>query len=227
MTTLYAKSGFISFRIGRRSFIMSRQLHVISTGKQSIEVLVEILEQIHPLVDYFHLREKQWTAKDLMKAVMDLTEKGVPLDKIIINDRADVALAAGTKGVHLAYHSLAPDVVKKTFPQIYTGCSIHSLQEAMMAEKKGADYVFYGHIFSTSSKPGITPRGVTGLSEITNQLKIPVIGIGGIQPENAEQVLGAGAAGIAVMSGILEHENPLKAAKMYREILDNWSEKHE
>jgi thiazole tautomerase (transcriptional regulator TenI) len=206
---------------------MGRQLHVISTGKQAVNVLVELFVQIHPFVDYLHLREKQWTAKELMNAVMDLTGKGVPLDKIIINDRADVAAAVGTKGVHLAYHSLPPDVVKKAFPELYIGCSIHSFQEAMMVEKKGADYVFYGHIFSTPSKQGIPPMGITELTEITHRLNIPVIGIGGIQPENVVEVLGAGADGIAVMSGILEQKNPLEAVKMYRGILDNWSEKHE
>ena len=181
-----------------------------------MEQLSEILADIHPYADAIHLREKQMTAKELYEAVNLLSRVGVPLSKIIINDRVDVAVVTGTKGVQLAYHSLDASRVKTTFPQLAVGCSIHSFEEGIKAERSGADYVIYGHIFSSQSKPGLEPRGLEELKKLTGSLNIPVIAIGGIAPENTKQVINSGAGGIAVMSGVLDTFDPLAAIKGYQ-----------
>jgi thiazole tautomerase (transcriptional regulator TenI) len=201
-----------------------RELHVVTTGRQPMNRVIPVLVQIHPFADRIHLREKTLPARQLFEAAVELIGRGVPAEKLIINDRADVAWAAGVGGVHLAWHSLEVSVVRRAFPGLRVGCSVHSPREAAEAEQKGADYVIYGHVFSTKSKPGLPPRGVNELALIAGQLRIPVIAIGGITPENAQIPLQAGAAGIAVMSGILEHGQLVEAARAYAEILKSWSE---
>ncbi|MFJ8089117.1 thiazole tautomerase TenI [Lysinibacillus sp. NPDC095746] len=196
--------------------LLSKAIHVISNGKMPMEQLSEILADIHPYADAIHLREKQMKAKELYEAVNLLSRVGVPLSKIIINDRVDVAVITGVEGVQLAYHSLNASMIKANFPQLTVGCSIHSVEEGKKVQRLGADYVIYGHIFSTQSKPGLEPRGLEELKKLTGSLDIPVIAIGGIAPENTKQVINSGADGIAVMSGVLNADDPLSAIKSYQ-----------
>ncbi|WP_256236994.1 thiazole tautomerase TenI [Bacillus sp. EB600] len=202
----------------------SKELHVVSNGKMSMEQLADILADIHPFVTAIHLREKQKSARELYQAIQLLSKRNIPLSKIIINDRVDVALVTGVAGVQLAYHSLETTTVKKCFPQLTVGYSIHSLEEGQQSEQDRAEYVIYGHIFPSKSKPGLTPRGLDELKRITSLLDIPVIAIGGITPKNTFQTMQAGASGIAVMSGILEALDPLSAVKAYKQALENGDE---
>lgn len=192
---------------------------MISTGTQTPEQLADTIERIHPEIDFIHLREKAKTAKEVYEIVELLINKGVPSSKIIINDRADVACTTNVRGVHLAFHSLPVEIVKQTFKNLTVGCSVHSLEEAQIAEQQGADYVIFGHIYSTQSKPGLIPKGLEQLNFISQSISIPVIAVGGIKPTNSSDVIRAGAQGIAVMSGILEAKNPLKAVQQYRSYL--------
>lgn len=192
-----------------------KELHIISTGQQPIKEFVSIIADIHHYVDYIHIREKTKTAKEIFDTVMYLTENNIPLSKIIINDRVDVASVTKVAGVQLGYSSLDVKTVKTRFPELKIGCSIHSRDEAKIAEQNGANFCVYGHIYSTTSKPGIEPRGIKGLKEIVDTTKLPVIAIGGIQPENTMEVIESGAAGIAVLSGVLLASNPLRAVKEY------------
>jgi thiazole tautomerase (transcriptional regulator TenI) len=192
-----------------------KELHIISTGQQPIREFVSIIANIHHYVDYIHIREKTSTAKEIYDTVINLTEKNIPLSKIIINDRVDVASVTRVAGVQLGYLSLDVKTVKNRFPELKIGCSIHSQMEAKAAVKNGADFCLYGHIYPTNSKPGIAPRGIEGLKEVVNSTNLPVIAIGGIQPQNTLDVIEAGAAGIAVLSGVLLASNPLRAVKEY------------
>ncbi|MEH7503703.1 thiazole tautomerase TenI [Neobacillus drentensis] len=195
-----------------------KELHIISNGHMPIEQLREIVVDIHPYVTAIHLREKQKTARELFHAVQLLTDANIPLSKIIINDRVDVALVTRARGVQLAFHSLDAAIVKADFPQLMLGSSIHSYDEGQKAKENGADYVLFGHVFPSQSKPDKPPKGLEELSRLT-QLDIPVIAIGGITPENTGQVLQAGAKGIAVMSGVIEARDPLVAVKAYVNVL--------
>lgn len=195
------------------------ELHLISDGKKSLRRFIEIAATVHPFLSYVHLREKTKTAKEIWEGVEALKNSGVPSEKIIVNDRVDVALAAGLGGTQLAYHSLEPKWVKRAFPRLRVGRSTHSLEEAEEMERQGADYVLFGHIFPSGSKPGLKARGIEALRAVTNKVKIPVIAIGGISPSNAPSVLRAGASGVAVMSGILDSADPVAAAERYFEAL--------
>ncbi|MFP5105863.1 thiamine phosphate synthase [Neobacillus sp. C211] len=199
--------------------IKDKEIHIISNGKMPIEQLCEIVSEIHPYITAIHLREKQKTAKELFQAVQRLTNENIPLSKIIINDRVDVACVTRARGVQLAFHSLDTALVKENFPQFLLGNSIHSYEEGQQAKENGADYVLFGHVFPSQSKPGKTPKGLRELARLT-QLDIPVIAIGGITPENTGQVLQAGSKGIAVMSGVLDAPDPLAAVKAYLNVLN-------
>jgi thiazole tautomerase (transcriptional regulator TenI) len=191
------------------------QLHIISTGAEPLESFCDKAIMLAPYVTAFHLRERKATALELLQACRQLIDGGVPKHKIIINDRVDVAAVAGVRGVQLAWHSLPVHSVKQTFSQLTVGKSVHSCDEAALAEQEGCDYVLCGHIYATFSKPNLPPRGVDILRDIVDQVHIPVIAIGGIQPQHVSAIAETGAAGIAVMSGILNAPNMIDSARDY------------
>ncbi|MCM3718333.1 thiazole tautomerase TenI [Fictibacillus phosphorivorans] len=203
---------------------MKKQLHVVTNGKQTNEEMARIARDIHPYVTALHIREKTKTAKELSELLEQLKRNGVPMSKIIVNDRVDVAVCWQTRGVQLAYHSLDAALVRAAFPDRMIGCSVHSLGEAQNAQQKGADFLLYGHVFKTESKRELDPRGIGQLHQLVEQTSVPIIAIGGINPNNVCDVLQTGAAGIAVMSGILEAESPLEAVKTYKRELEVWNE---
>lgn len=141
---------------------------------------------------------------------------GVPPSKLVINDRIDVALAAGAAGVQLAWHSLPPVGARGIAPGLRLGRSVHSQEEAARAGRQGADFCLYGHVFPTACKPGQRERGLAQLEVAVRCSSIPLIAIGGITPGNTRSVLSKGAAGIAVMSGICGATDPAGAAEAYR-----------
>jgi thiamine-phosphate pyrophosphorylase len=118
---------------------------------------------------------------------------------VVVNDRVDVALAGGADGVHLAGHSMPVEVVRRIAPRPFViGVSCHSLGEAMAAESGGADYLVLGPVFETPSKLGYgPPLGLEKLRNITSQISIPVLALGGITVQRLRPCLEAGAAGIA------------------------------
>lgn len=196
-----------------------KELHIITTGCQEIKVFASIAADIQEYVDYFHLREHSLTAIELYNAVELLISKGIPLSKIIINDRVDVAYAVKAAGVQLGFKSLQVKVVRESFPDLRIGCSTHSLIEAKTAFQNGADYAIFGHVFQTKSKQGLPPKGLKALNEIALHAGIPIIAIGGMDPSNIKYVLDAGASGVAVMSGVLEANDPISAVKQYSRII--------
>ncbi|HLS66966.1 MAG TPA: thiazole tautomerase TenI [Pseudogracilibacillus sp.] len=192
---------------------MTCELHAISTGKQSLGQFVSIASEIAPFVDYIHIRERSWTARKHVQAIDKLVKHHVPLEKIIVNDRLDVALVAEAAGVQLAGHSVDVARVKEKFPTMRIGSSVHSVQEAKESAQAGANYVVYGHIYETNSKKGLQPRGVQQLRQVVESVTVPVIAIGGITPQRVNEVLQSGAKGIAVLSAIFFAEKPEEAAK--------------
>lgn len=199
---------------------MRPEIHLVSQGDMNLESLLAIAAGVHPFVDFIHLREKRITAKELLRLVEEMAEHGVPLGKMIVNDRLDVALASGTGGVQLAGHSLPATAARRLAPGIRLGCSVHSPEEAALAAREGADFCLYGHVYASASKPGLPARGVGGLQAAVRACPVPVIAIGGIGPELAGEVLRTGAAGFAVLSGICGAEDPVSAARAYREAAE-------
>jgi thiamine-phosphate pyrophosphorylase len=160
------------------------------------------------------LREKTLPAQTLTRiskeAVALAMESPGRAAKIIVNDRLDVALAAGAHGVHLGANSMpVAEVVRwlrheakrlALATDFLVGRSCHSLEEAQAAERDGAGYIIFGPVFSTPSKMEYgPPHGVARLAEICRAARIPVLAIGGITSDNAAQCFRAGATGIAAI----------------------------
>jgi thiamine-phosphate diphosphorylase len=116
-----------------------------------------------------------------------------------VNDRADVALAARAHGVHLRADSLPVAAVRHLSSRLIVGKSVH----AGSPGAPDADYLFFGTVFGTTSKPGATPVGLTPLSALASSVSQPVLAIGGITPERAAACRRAGAAGIAAIGAFL------------------------
>lgn len=139
-------------------------------------------------------------------AVKKLCDKyKVPL---LINDRIDIALACEAAGVHLGQNDIPPAIARDLLgPDAIIGVSAHNCEEALAAEKDGADYLGVGAVFPTNSKDDASEVGLNMLKEIRKISKLPIVGIGGIKAQNYVQVRAAGAQGAAIISGILGAEN--------------------
>lgn len=133
----------------------------------------------------------------------------------IVNDRVDIALASGAHGVQLTAKSLKLSDVQTIAPALRIGASVHSVEEAVEAEKAGADWCVAGHVLETPSHPGQPRRETNFINEIVAQVKIPVIAIGGVRPEHVNLLVHKGAHGVAAIRGIWEDENSELAASRY------------
>lgn len=193
------------------------RLHLISTG--SIHPIDEIktFQSLQPYTDQLHLREPNLSAAELLDLIDALLAHGYSLDQLTVHDRVDVAHVAGI-GVQLTRRSLRVRDVRRHFPDLVIGKSVHSLAEALAAEAEGADRLLYGHIYSTASKPNVPPRGIDALKQVVTFTTKPVIAIGGITPERMPEIAATGATGIAVLSGILGQSDPLAAVKRYQGV---------
>jgi thiamine-phosphate pyrophosphorylase len=122
--------------------------------------------------------------------------------RILVNDRVDVALAAGAHGVHLRADSVAASRVRRIVPAGFLiGRSVHSVAEALRAAADGgADYLLFGTVFPTASKPGQAAAGTTALAEVVVATSLPVLAVGGVTVATAPDVARAGAAGIAAIA---------------------------
>jgi len=167
-------------------------------------------------VDWVQIREKDLPARellDLVRAALAVSEQSRRRARVIVNDRLDVAIAAGAAGVHLGGESLpAHDVVRwcrnGNAPRDFlVGVSCHSLDQAREAEEACASYIFFGPIFETPSKAGFgPPQGLAKLSEVCRSVQIPVIAIGGVNEANCADCIRAGAAGIAAIRLFQQHD---------------------
>ncbi|MBI1941460.1 MAG: thiamine phosphate synthase [Acidobacteria bacterium] len=178
------------------------------TDRRALEpkpLLPIVLEAIRAGVDLVQIREKDLATRDLL----DLVDAAVGAARqaksgtlVIVNDRLDVALAAGASGVHLGAQSMPAREVRRIAPDNFlVGVSCHSLEEALEAESTRADYALLGPIYETPSKlPYGPPLGLEKLREVATRVKIPVLALGGITVERASACLEAGATGIAGIS---------------------------
>jgi len=141
-----------------------------------------------------------------------------PPSRLFLNDRLDVALAAGAVGVQLGRGSLTPEDARRLEPEWWIGVSVHDLDEARAAQAAGADYLLAGTVFPTASHPDRTPLGVAGLADIA-ALGLPVVAIGGITPARVAAVRAAGAYGVAAIRGLWEDLEPDAAARQMLEGL--------
>ncbi|MEH2998792.1 thiazole tautomerase TenI [Bacillus pumilus] len=191
------------------------ELHAVTNDSLPVDELIKQIKAIAPEVDFIHIRERSKTASELVDLVKRLFLEGVPKEKLIINDRVDVALLTNIHRVHLPGHSFSPKELRQKFPHLHAGVSVHSIEEAKAAEKNGAEYVMFGHVYDTTCKPGLQARGVQLVKELTSSLSIPVVAIGGLTPDRIPELKHANVKGIAVMSGIFTHHQPRMMAQAF------------
>ena len=148
---------------------------------------------------------------------------------VIVNERVDVALAAGADGVQLGEDALPIAPVRRLVgSRALIGRSVHSAEGAGKAVAEGADFLVAGTMYSTRSHPGVNPVGPILIQSIAKQqaeslISIPVIGIGGITADNLVEVVSAGASGVAVISSILASPDPREEArKLKNAMLEVW-----
>lgn len=168
---------------------------------------------------FIQIREKDLTPRSLTEFTRAALASAHPHGtRVLVNDRLDVALAAGADGVHLRVNSIPTREARQlTGKHFLIGVSTHSLAEAQAAARDGADFIVCGPVYDTPSKRAYgAPLGLARLAEICREVSVPVFALGGITLENYHATLQHGAAGIA---GIGLFNQPEKLAETIQQLL--------
>ncbi|MFN8009191.1 MAG: thiamine phosphate synthase [Terriglobia bacterium] len=167
-------------------------------------VLEQILIAIKAGVDLIQLREKDLATRDLFELAVAARALAAAHDcKIIINDRMDIAQAAGLHGIHLGQQSIPPEIIRTGLPDkdFLVAVSTHTLDEIEKVHEKGVSFITFGPVYFTPSKARFGPPvGIQKLEEACRISRIPVFALGGVNEQNVSECLQAGASGIAGIS---------------------------
>ena len=189
----------------------------LSRGRPTVEI---VRAAVAGGVTCVQLREKNCGTREFLEEARAvraaLRGTGVPL---IVNDRADIALAVGADGVHLGQRDMPIAAARRLGPPGWIiGVSAESVADAVRAEQEGADYVGVSPVFATPTKADhAPPLGLEGLRAIRAAVEIPLVAIGGIHAGNARDAICAGADGLAVVSAIVSADSPREAAAALRD----------
>ena len=194
------------------------------TVGDSTTLVSRIAEAVAGGVDMIQLREKDLPGGRLLTLAESIQEAVGGQALLVINERVDVALAAGASGAQLSEEGLpvtaAREIAGKDF---LIGRSVHSEGGAALAVAQGADFLVVGMMYASRSHPGAAPVGPGLVRRISANGPTPLIGIGGINESNISRVLEAGASGVAVITSILASPDPKQAAQtLKRAMLDSW-----
>ncbi|HHW15472.1 MAG TPA: thiamine phosphate synthase [Firmicutes bacterium] len=190
-----------------------------SLGRPTAEVVRQALAGG---ADVIQLREKDWATKDLVRSGLELRrltrEAGAAL---IVNDRIDVALAVEADGAHIGQKDMPASLARQILgPRRILGISAETVEEAVQAERDGADYLGLGPIFPTTTKTDTgAPGGLELIRKVRARVKIPIVAIGGIKGHNAAAVISAGADSVAVVTEVVGAEDIAAAARALREAV--------
>jgi thiamine-phosphate pyrophosphorylase len=209
----------------RGSKVRDFKLYVIIDGKtaKGRDLVTVTREAIAGGADVIQLREKELPAGRILELARAIrkairTEEAV----FLINDRPDIALAAGADGVHLGQDDIPPEAARAIMGRDkIIGVSTHCLEQARAAEEKGVDYIGVGPVFSTPTKPGYKSVGLELIRSVKDAVKLPFVAIGGIEGNNILQVIAAGAARVAVVRAVCGADDVQAAARTLKESLMN------
>ncbi len=176
-------------------------------------------------VDLLQLRAKDCPLSEIAELAVGLhriaSGRNVPL---IINDHAEIARDVGAEGVHVGQDDLALVEAREIVGRnCLVGKSTHSLDQAIRAFYEGADYIGFGPIFRTPTKPDYTPVGLEKIAAVHDAVRIPIFCIGGIKLDNLTEVIEAGARRVVVVSGFLQARDISAAARAAKELLNRKS----
>ena len=172
-------------------------------------------------VDMVQLRDKDRPGGALLQQAIALRENMPGRALLLVNERADVAAAAGADGVQLGEAAMATEPVRPIVgPEALIGRSVHSVTGALRAAGSGADFLLAGTMFATGSHPGQEPSGPGLLERIASAgVKTPLLGIGGITADNVGPVIASGGHGAAVITSVLANNDPESAARRLKSAM--------
>ena len=178
-------------------------------------------------VNLVQLRGKELPGGQLLSLATELMSAIEGRATLLVNERVDVAAAAGAAGVQLGEEALPVSAARRILPPgSIIGRSVHSDDGAARAADDGADFLIVGTMFATGSHPGAEPAGPGLMRNAAARCNLPLIGIGGITPGSVAEVMAAGASGVAVIRSILAADDPRQAAReLYSELIDSWRER--
>ncbi len=168
------------------------------------------------------LRDKESTGRQLVERARRLQAVCREFEAtFVVNDRLDVALAAGADGVHLGPEDVSVADARRVAPGLLVGGSAGRLERARALVEEGVDYLGCGAVYDAApSKPDASkPRGPAEIGRIAEAVEVPVVGIGGIDADNAAPVVEAGADGVAVIRAVVGRADPESAARRLREAV--------
>ncbi|TVX80829.1 thiamine phosphate synthase [Peribacillus simplex] len=200
-------------------------LYLVTEESIALEKLTKIIaESVSGGVSIVQLREKNNSSLSFYKKASALkqllNELSIPL---IINDRVDIALAVAADGIHIGQDDLPLPVVKQMVPEdMIVGVSVSTLEEALEAERNGADYVGVGSVFPTKTKKDATLMAIGDLEEICRSVSIPAVAIGGITADNISALSNSGLSGTAVISAIMNADSPKTASESLLKIIKDF-----
>jgi thiamine-phosphate pyrophosphorylase len=191
---------------------------VITSSRSTYSDPGQILDHVLKTpIKIIQLREKNLSKTEKFALAEIFRQKTLARDVLlIINDDIDIALAVKADGVHLGNDDLPLEAARKIAPDLIIGKSTHSLEEAAIAEKQGADYINVGPIFNTPTKEGVKPIGIEIFKEIKEKANIPVTVMGGINHSNIGQVCQAGADKIGMVGAIISKDIEKSTEKLYQ-----------
>lgn len=196
------------------------------TDRRALPAGVTLAQAVEAALDggvtCLQLREKTASAGEILTLARTLLPlcraRKVPL---LINDRVDIALAAGADGVHLGQDDLPlPEARALLGPDRILGATAHTVEEALRAQAEGADYLGVGAMFPTGTKTDTVPTSADTLKAICAAVSIPVVAIGGVNARNLPTLAGTGIAGAAVVSAIFSQGDLTAAARTLRTVAD-------
>ncbi|HML07222.1 MAG TPA: thiamine phosphate synthase [Xanthobacteraceae bacterium] len=194
--------------------------HALARGRSLAEI---VAAAVKGGVTMIQLREKAAPTRAFIEEARTLKRLLAPLGvPLLVNDRIDVALAAGADGAHVGQHDMPVALARRLLgPAAIIGLSITELDEVRGADVELADYLGVGPIFAQSTKLDATPPlGLEGLAAVRRATRKRIMAIGGVSAANASAVRSAGADGIAVVSAIMGAEDPLAAARALASAAD-------
>ncbi|MFH1282994.1 MAG: thiamine phosphate synthase [bacterium] len=199
------------------------KLYIISTIPSDKAEYIQMAEEsAKGGADVFQLRVKNLPDKEFLaqaKKVKAICARYNVL--FIINDRVDITLACQADGVHLGQDDMPLQTAREILGKDkIIGCSTHSLEQALKAEEEGADYIGVGPIFSTPTKPDYKEVGVELIEKVSKKINIPFVAIGGINLDNLESCLNAGARAVAVVRAVSGSNDIKKNAELFKERID-------
>jgi thiamine-phosphate pyrophosphorylase len=195
---------------------------IIDLGYVSAENAPAILEKlIDGGIDSVQLRGKNRSLDELSALAEKLLRLTMPAKiPLIANDHAEIAQRVEVQGVHVGQDDASIQIVRAQITRpILVGKSTHSIEQAVAAEQEGADYIGFGPIFSTPTKPDYSPIGLEQIREVHERVSIPIFCIGGIKSENLAQVIAAGAKRVVIVSGLLQTNDVAGYARACKKLL--------